>query len=33
MNIRGELMKPDGDYVLVNGVASDFDNLVPWMLW
>ncbi|KAJ5124771.1 uncharacterized protein N7515_008596 [Penicillium bovifimosum] len=23
----------DGDYVLVNGAASDFEDLVPWMLW
>lgn len=33
VNIREELRKLDGDYVLVNGDTSDFDDLVPWMLW
>ena len=33
IDIRGEFMKLDGDYVVVNGGASDFENLVPWMLW
>lgn len=33
MTLREDLGKLDGDYVLVNGVASDFENLVPWMLW
>ncbi|KAJ5173639.1 uncharacterized protein N7500_001570 [Penicillium coprophilum] len=33
VNIRDELRKLDGDYVLVNGADADFDDLVPWMLW
>ncbi|KAF9242219.1 hypothetical protein DTO006G1_6440 [Penicillium roqueforti] len=33
IDIRGEFMKLDGDYVVVNGGASDFERLVPWMLW
>jgi hypothetical protein len=31
--LRKDIKGLDGDYILVNGAASDFDNLVPWMLW
>lgn len=33
ISLREDLNKLDGDYVLVNGVAADFEDLVPWMLW
>ncbi|KAJ5543129.1 hypothetical protein N7461_009132 [Penicillium sp. DV-2018c] len=33
VSLRKDLNGLDGDYLLVNGAASDFEDLVPWMLW
>lgn len=33
VSLRKDFNGLDGDYLLVNGAASDFEDLVPWMLW
>lgn len=31
--LRNEMKGLDGESITVNGVPSDFEGLVPWMLW
>lgn len=33
MELKEELDGVVGDYVLLNGASSDFEHLLPWMLW
>ena len=33
VSLRRDIKSLDPDFVLVNGIETDFEELVPWMLW